>query len=42
MQKIVLATLAALGIVLGTAGFSTPANAYYSFAPPATNGGSNS
>ncbi len=42
MKKVALAALAALGIVLGTAGFSSQANAYYSFAPPAANAGSNS
>jgi hypothetical protein len=42
MKKIVFAALAALGVVVGTAGLSTPANAYTSFAPPAINAGSNS
>jgi hypothetical protein len=42
MTKIAFAALAALGIMLGTAGLSTHANAYYSFAPPAQNAGSNS
>jgi hypothetical protein len=42
MTKIAFAALAALGIVLGTAGLSTHANAYTSFAPPTQNAGSNS
>jgi hypothetical protein len=42
MTKIAFAALAALGIMLGTAGLSTHAYAYYSFAPPAQNAGSNS
>jgi hypothetical protein len=42
MKTIALAALAVLGIALGTAGLSTQANAYYSFAPPTPNAGSNS
>ena len=42
MKKIALVALAALGVVLGTAGLSSQANAYYSFSPPAMNAGSNS
>jgi hypothetical protein len=42
MKKLVFTALAVLGIVLGTVSLTTPANAYYSFAPPAMNAGSNS
>jgi hypothetical protein len=42
MKKIVLAALAGLGLVLGTAGLGAHANPPYSFAPPAVNAGSNS
>jgi hypothetical protein len=41
MKKIVLAALAGLGLVLGTAGLGAHATPY-SFAPPAMNAGSNS
>jgi hypothetical protein len=41
MTKIVLAALAGLGIVLGTAGLGAHASPYW-FAPPAANAGSNS
>ena len=42
MKKFVVTALAVLGTVFGTASLTTPANAYYSFAPPAMNAGSNS
>ena len=41
MKKFAFAALAILGIVLGTASLTAPANAY-TFAPPAQNGGANS
>jgi hypothetical protein len=42
MKKIVLAALAGLAFVLGTAGFGAHANPPYSFSPPTPNAGSNS
>jgi hypothetical protein len=41
-EKIVLAALAGLGLVLGTAGLGAYANPPYRFAPPAINAGANS
>ena len=37
MRNFVFAALAVLGLVLGTASMTAPANAYNSFAPPNPN-----
>jgi len=41
MKKFLLATLAVLSLVVGTASLAAPANAAYSFALPNQNEGSN-
>ena len=37
MRNFVFAALAVLGLALATAGMTTPAKAYYNFAPPNQN-----